>query len=1304
SSGLCGTDSMPNTAIKYVSTDGGGYHSTTAPKKKGTFKATPVITDTNSNYSLKSTPENVTYTITAINVAKPALPSTTIAPYDGTQRSLTLSGYTHDGAGANIVSVTAKSPSGKTLTVPSPAFDATTGTIYFKEAGTYTIAIALEDSTNCVWSDGSGTGRFEIPFTVQPKSLSISVSNDNVGGQWTWSVGTEVKTTVTASDIVTGDTVKLTTVYTPSTGASVKSDGTSISNATQVSDVLTLPDSLMKGNYTLTAEIDNENYSIADGLTAAGMPLTFNVEPAVFDPDTFVWTYTKNNTGSNAIADGDSIIYEVDATGAAYTYKLSINFGTFTSAFYTLNDSDYTNRTQSSAGSYTTKVKLTIKSNDYAFDTTKTYQHTTVSSPTVAEVTINWTIEQKEVDLSNVAFEYTTDNGASWTTYNPSNPPEANGYDPFEVRIAPSVTANSGITGIVGATAQNYNNQFGPGRIDFYFNFQLDSNYKAMSGQNQSSMPYHLDTTGEKITVEWSRVPLLDASGNPIADSEGVPYYVWELENIPSHVLPYLQYTYYEVDTANNTWGSQITGTPIGKHEALDYIISANGKNANSQNPVTVYVRAELVNVPQTNNVPQFVLDFTAAQPEYQMITIGDNKRAVELTAGTLTSMTYGQTINIADAYVLTDKKLNQPMPDGRYKVSLYDGANEIAPDVTGYDFAQLPAGNYTLKFTLVAPADSTHVLAKTTLPFKVKPVELTVPTLKDGVTLTFNGEEQDLKDSLQNFDERYMKFADNCFSTRYHAGTYQAIIVIKDEYKDNYVFVLPTANATAKMTVKGFADGEVNLPQLSDNDTTAILDWTINKYVYDTTAKNAWDFTKDGASLSFNGVPASIKALTMGSEPTLKFEVVYYDLKGNPLTEYELKGGSKFLVAAYLVAKDDETGYEYADADDIVFKNQTTDVMTGLVTSPQTTYTVPQGGAAAFFGKTLDFVKSNWLWFVIALAALIFLIILIVIIAKRRKNKEAREEKKAKKEEEKERREEEKRRREEEREAAKERQKQELELAKAKQEAELAKIKAQAMAGIGAAGVAMAAQPQQAQQPVQQPAPQAVPVQQPQYAQAQQPMPQPTAQPYYAPQGGDLNAVMAKLETEFAKLRAEHAMSAYQQHPQYPQFPQYPQAPSQNGAGGLDIGTYMLMRLESDIQQLRSERGNNNNNNGQPVYMPLQSALAATQPPMAALPQSAQQSAQNDTAAITAAAVAAAVAAVTAQQKPEKEVRTVETETTKSVTVDTPTAYPPDAVVTTTTTVDTTKKAQQPTTRARSRDDGKMFDIDGFYDAFDGK
>ena len=93
--------------------------------------------------------------------------------------------------------------------------------------------------------------------------------------------------------------------------------------------------------------------------------------------------------------------------------------------------------------------------------------------------------------------------------------------------------------------------------------------------------------------------------------------------------------------------------------------------------------------------------------------------------------------------------------------------------------------------------------------------------------------------------------------------------------------------------------------------------------------------------------------------------------------------------------------------------------------------------------------------------------------------------------------------------------------------------------------------------------------------------------------------------------------------------------------------------------------------------------------------------------AAIAAATAAAVVAAMSAQQnKTEKEERKViEAEVSKPTVIDAPTVYPPDAVITTTTRVDTTKnKANTSRNLKRAETYEDTYDIDGFYDTFDGK
>ncbi|MDE5943698.1 MAG: hypothetical protein K2H30_05785, partial [Clostridia bacterium] len=503
------------------------------------------------------------------------------------------------------------------------------------------------------------------------------------------------------------------------------------------------------------------------------------------------------------------------------------------------------------------------------------------------------------------------------------------------------------------------------------------------------------------------------------------------------------------------------------------------------------------------------------------------------------------------------------------------------------------------------------------------------VPTLKDGATFTFNGDTQGITSSLDNWDGEYMEFAANSIHEARNAGSYTVIINIKEEFAGNYIFVLPESTAEPMKAIVRYALADEELPELSNNSSTASFKWTIEKYVIDTTASSAWNFAANGASLN---LPNWVKALTAGAEPTLNIQVVYYDTDGNPLTEYELKGGNKFLVAAYVDPA-------CADFGNFEFKNQAVDPMTSLTTSPQTAYTVPVSGAAAFIGNVKDFVTKTWLglpiwaWLAIGLVVLILLIIIIAVACKRRKSKEERQAIKERKEEE--------------RRIRQEKLEAERELAKAKQEAELEKIRAQAgMAGVGMASMAM---PQQVPQPIpmqQSVQPYPAPVQQ------QMPLQQPQMMQTPAPQAYDGGA-MARIEAELAAIREE-----------------------QKNKTEAELANARLLvefeRLRGDMKQL----GGAVNYSGQTggvhnTAIPADVVIALLEavksggsvaplnitnaPAPAAIPQSVEESASQP---------------VMAQ-------------------------YPSDAVITTTTTVDTTKAKPI----VRKRDEDGNFDIDGFYD-----
>lgn len=1138
--------------------------------------------------------------------------------------------------------------------------------------------------------------------------------------------------------------------------------------AKTISATIKLPTTLAQGTYTFGVKPDEnsgagKNYTVSATLSKKN----FTVSAKGFDPSVLEWTYTVDNVADTTLrlADGDKLKYIINSSNSATVYNPQIMLITDTydhSSKIGIGAAGYTGAVNVSAVSatYATTVTLIVTDNDTKFINPNSNTNITISADgKTATVKLNWQIEKGDFDLTGLEWEYWyKDANGTVQTGDYTDALEYNDNRWIYVRIKESslpagLTFNSNYTTVMSGYDTYGDRQ--KNVSTYTTNFQVnDFDYDATSFNAPNG-------TASTLTLNWEIEPKTIVAKFKLTKRNVTnlnysgSYYIRELDldamGVPASYASYFELKYYDstntevtlatIDadydpTNEKTYtvkafmdGNVTAANNYKIEDASGNTPTATFKTGSSNSPAGVTIDGNDGKDPQSpikvtfDGNPQFGSSIIEVKAEDGTVLTANDYDIVYYTGGTPVAAnalpagtqpadagTYCVEIVLKNGaeniYILVDEYLTVEIEKQKVTVTVdgYDGSAPVeltydknihfdnvslvgedgasltnftvtyykgTSPVAGNEISGAPtdAGDYCAVVELTGGAEDNYELSQDTFVLKIGKVILDVPKIS-GLTFTGNAFTLDgmvADGKITGYDAALMTLTFSGAAQVRNAGDYNAIIKLTDDAAKNYEFASTVVSAGYSFAGYSFA---------VDSATERTVPFTVEKAVL----KADWDKS---------GETPVLKSLDKYKDVAeVEAVIKAYSDKNSDTPITEMSKGSTYYFEATLTGP---------DADNFIFED------TGSTVSSRLEYKLPQSGASAFLGKVMGFVKGNWLWFVIALAVLIFLIILIVIIAKRRKNKEAREEKKAKKEEEKERREEEKRRREEEREAAKqkqkaeleaerEKQKHELELAKARQEAELAKIKAQAMAGAGMAATAAAAQQQ------------AAPVQQPQYAQAQQPMPQPTAQPYYAPQGGDLNAVMAKLETEFAKLRAEQAMSAYQQHPQYSQYPQYPQYPSvsaQNGAGGLDIGTYMLMRLESDMQQLRSERGNNN---GQPVYMPLQSALAATQPPVAALPQPAQQPAQNDTAAITAAAVAAAVAAVTAQQKPEKEVRTVETETTKSVTVDTPTAYPPDAVVTTTTTVDTTKKAPQTATRSLKRDEGKMFDIDGFYDAFDGK
>ncbi|MDE6867782.1 MAG: hypothetical protein K2J83_01395, partial [Clostridia bacterium] len=1105
----------------------------------------------------------------------------------------------------------------------SATFDVGTQNFKATNADTYTVTLKLADEDNYVWSDdvgGNGTRTLKFVVTQKELSLKYESSHTNSLGNAEWKADDNDVTITVTDDSFDGDDLSLIFYY----DAKGNSLGTSNGKSTELDMT-----GIVSGEHTLYVDFAvktgvNANYTISNG------SYSFNVKAASAQTD-FKWVYYEGDTKKEYIEDGGKITYKKDTT---YKVELVIPDDAKIEVL------GYQAQSGSAVKSYKTTVSIKSTDPENLF-----YDEDGNSSETTT-LTLNWSIEQAEVDVENVKFEYNGGEGAK--TYDASNPPEYTELN-FTITV-PEANYPEGVTNI---NVIYDGDRKGPGTIYFHLEFTLDSNYK--SSTDETLVKYSMEISGKKVSVGWILTDLKDENGNEVKDENGVTYQVYVLDLDQSDPLyKYINYEYYE--KSGSTYGEIIS-------EGIMHVVTPTaqgglgaGYNGHTE---TVYVRAYIGtdslgnSAPSLNGVPYYVLDF-GVQSEYKIMTVGENKDPVDLSAGEVTFITYGEKVeNVGDLYSLIKRLDKEELSPSFYTVALYKGTTLVNKDINAVDFTKLDAGtDYKLSFALTEAAAESYALTSSSLKFTVKPVELTAPTLKDGATFTFNGDKQGITSSLDNWDEEYMEFAANSIHEARNAGSYSVIINIKEELAGNYIFVLPESTAEPVKALVRFALVEEELPEISNNSSTASFKWTIEKYVIDTTASTAWNFAASGASLN---LPNWVKALTAGAEPTLNIQVVYYDTDGNPLTEYELKGGNSFLVAVYVDPA-------CADFGNIEFKNQSVDPMTSLTTSPQTAYTVPMSGAAAFIGNVRDFVTKTWLglpiwaWLAIGLVVLILLIIIIAVACKRRKSKEERAEAKARKEEE--------------RQMQREKLEAERELAKAKQEAALEKIRAQAQiaAGAGMASTAM-------QQPAQQQAPvQAPPVQQQMPVQQQQAQPQfmPAPQPQYAPQPlpsafnmSDVNAIaeakaaqaIAEAKAAQAQARAAEAIAEakaaqavagiapWQGGMNYGYANQQPQAQNQQP---------IVIVVDSDgqiksVQQLNQPQ----QSMIQPILIATSSDIAKSAQKTAELPQITEESKNSASA-----------------------------------------TYPPDAVITTTTTVDTTKKGLS--AREESVNDGRMFDIDG--------
>ena len=1282
---------------------GGTLTATEAGKYKVKFNLKQDAKNGGVEWTTNDTAEKtITFEIKRKAIAVPTIQNDT-QTYNRTEYLFGLSNYD-----STLMSVSSYvSNNGSTIT-----WDGTTKKFKATDAAEYTVTFHM-DSINHIWLTDAGTETSTDQtkkITIEKKEITINTTPAS-GTNPSWGLGDTGDITINATATgITNPDFELDIYYVKDGTTSPLTLG--IDTTTNKLDVSQITST---GKYKLCIELtsaaSNNNYSITNGK----FEMPFEIKSGGIDFSVINWQYSEaGGNMQDLFASGvqNVIRYKQDSTGAVIKYTVgaiipaggylsidtSYNASGYTNGFLTTKDGATYNSGCSAVGKYKTRIALKTDA-DHLFKNDAANKYGSFGGDdTSGWYEIEWEISKGKVDasyLSNLKdnLQYRTAGGA-WQTYDPTNPPQF-GKGAIEIRLDPSkypagvtnasITVNDKNTAIGSYTAQ--------------VTLTYDPNYV-----NEGTQSFTWEISAQVIEVDWTSDFWKDGSGNNVLDSNNVPYQIKVL-NIPESLKQYIEYKYYIADASDPS----IRGMYIGTGDQGLQDLTSPPYNASSTNAVYVYVEAVI-----KSGVTQYKLSDTTGNAYDCSILyrLGSTNTLVNVTQS-VTEMEYGDGALTEGIFTLYDTGIGGDLDKATYLdgIYVYDPKGTNLGLLSGFDGTKADSGLYTIEIKLNAAGENTYTLAPgSKYKFEIKPKAIEVPTVNDIV-----------------FNNTYINLADNLGGSY---GTYKDIIKLGGTYdgvknantpyvatltltNPNYCWSYPTTSTPSKHPARiTLTDGESYT--VTGDETVATYNWKINPYVL---GASGWNLKgKDGATYD---IPAG---LTEGLDVGINY-AYRTDKASNPIEEVVLKGGSTFFVTAQL------TG---ADANNFVFEDS------NATTSGFATYKVPQSGAMAAFGSIKDFMTKTWMglpvwaWFLIGLAILILLIIIIVVAAKRRKTKEERAEKKAAKQAAKEeaeaRKEAERARLESEREAERMRLESQREIEKMRAEAEAAKAKAEAEAEIAK----MKAQAQaQTAQPVAMPQQQAMPQQMPQQMPMQQQYPQPPQMPHYPQQQPVNYNELEEIKKQLRKLNAKvsrgqgfggQQFAAPMQMPMMPmQMPMSAQAYPQYPYGGSGDG---LTELKSELAAMRAEQHATRDAEikaGQdlinakmqteftklrvPGYISQSAPIGydgAISP--AQFVQAAQQPAAPQTG-IPAETVVAMLNAVMngklPAEKPQYEpVQVVEAETSP---VTQPTVYPPDAVITTTTTVDTTKNQIKSQSREESERD-RFFDIDGFYDKYEGK
>ena len=982
-----GTTHGPDLVIYYKSTDsygygtgaadssGNGYGSLTAPTEVGSYVATAVDKNAStSNYKMSGPAFNLTIKPKQVN--KPA--TVAALTYNGAAQKFTINNYDSAlmdyGTSSGSTFTAGTLPAGMTKGAGAKDFEAT-------NAGKYEIEFRLKTNAsgkvrNYAWSDGTQT-ILKVPYEIKPKILEFTFTQP--GTSWTVKVtdtGAITQTYAGTDGPISGETPRLQYYYYFQTDGAANKVVIPEGNPLNIEDVKDKNGNRTVGLYVTGVQfvLDsngdpypvNENYAL--GTSAEIANLTLTAGEAGIDGITLAY---KDSTmgasdGVKPLPNGASALkYALDGSGNAVSFFPQLDFkGT---VFEPVGDTSYACTDGSTpafanginkAGKVTVTVNIAIKASEqgtnkmptaYSGTKFKTYTRT---DDYHATVTFEYEIGKMEIDTSVFKLQYSY-NQTDWKDFATTDNKVEFANSTIYVRIDPTSLkpAAAGINVMFGTNTYASGKNKNAYTASANFTLTDNDNFTIQSAN------YAWEITNKQINVtNW--VP-----GDFKID--GVDH-TGEIMVINGHKALYdagvIEYVY--------TWSAMDGSSGSGAGEAELAKIFAL---ASATNQVTVTATVQL----KASAASTYDLSGTTltSAPFY----VGAAKTIANVTnAG---SVEFGSVSESALGVVVEADGANLPATNAvtgalLYEIYLhdYDGlsVDNITGDgygqLSGVDYSKLNAGKYVIEVRLTAAGSQDYALKGARQIFEIAPKKVTVPQVTGEIT--FNGGYINIVDYLdENYNNDIMSLVSGY--TNKNAGDYTVTFKLANS---NYEWVEPAGAEPASKKLFGKAILFVDGISIDNSALTATLDWKINKIVLGT---GGWNLgSKEGVSLA---ALADYQKMIEDNQLDVTIGYRYYDTNGNLIEEPVLKGGDKYLVEAFL------TG---ADAANFEFEDGTGESKS---ISAQQEYTVPQSGAAKFFGSVADFAKANWLWFVIGAAALLFLIILICIIASAKKKKKRR-------------------------------------------------------------------------------------------------------------------------------------------------------------------------------------------------------------------------------------------------------------------------------------------------------------------------